>query len=165
MQKRFESTALIRFPDYDPFNHLNNSRYLDYFYNAREDHLRSYHAFDLYSYARDTGYGWVTRENRIAYVRPAYLMETVILQSGILVWGTKHIHVEMTMWNEAKTELKALLWSQFVPVNVHTGKSEVHAEVLTQRFKDFEIGLPEHYAFEQRLTEYRSGFIFKNEVH
>ncbi len=161
MQKRFESTALIRFPDCDPFNHLNNSRYLDYFYNAREDHVRNYHAFDLYSYARDTGYGWVVRENRIAYVRPAYLMEIVVLQSEILVWGTKHIHVQMTMWNEAKTELKALLWSQFVHVNLHTGKSEGHAEVLMQRFKDFEIGLPEHSSFEQRLTDYRSGFILK----
>lgn len=114
---------------------------------------------------RDTGYGWVTRENCIAYVRPAYLMENVVLQSGILVWGTKHIHVEMTMWNEAKTELKALLWSQFVHVNADMGKSEEHAEVLMQRFKDFEIGLPEHSSFQQRLTEYRSGFIFKNEVH
>ena len=36
--------------------------------------------------------------------------------------------------------------SQFVHVNVHTCKSEVHAEVLTQCFKDFELGLPEHSA-------------------
>ncbi len=92
-------------------------------------------------------------------------METVVLQSGILVWGSKHIHVEMTMWNKAKTELKALLWSQFVHVNVNTGKSENQTELLTERFKDFEIGLPEHDTFEQRLTEYRSGFLFKNEVH
>lgn len=165
MQKRFESTALIRFPDCDPFNHLNNSRYLDYFHNAREDHVRVYQAFDLYSYVRETGYGWVVGENRIAYVRPAYLMETVALQSGILVLGTKHIHVEMTMWNEAKTELKALLWSQFVHVNVRTGKTEVHAEVLTHRFKDLEIGLPQYTSFEQRLIEYRGGFILEDEVN
>ena len=163
MQKRFESTALIRFPDCDPFNHLNNSRYLEYFFNAREDHLRKYHQFDLYTYLRDKGSGWVVRENHIAYVKPAYLMETVVLESGILVWDPKEIHLEMTMWNEAKTEFKALLWSHFVHVNIRTGKSEVHSEMLTQRFKDFAIGLQKHLTFEQRLTEYRSGMSFKNE--
>ena len=34
-----ESSHLIRFPDCDPFNHLNNARYLDYFINAREDQV------------------------------------------------------------------------------------------------------------------------------
>ena len=24
-----ESTAIVRFPDCDPFNHLNNSKYID----------------------------------------------------------------------------------------------------------------------------------------
>ena len=32
----------IRFNDGDLFGHLNNSRYLDYFINAREDHLKEY---------------------------------------------------------------------------------------------------------------------------
>jgi acyl-CoA thioester hydrolase len=35
LEKVPESEALIRFPDCDPFNHLNNSRYIDYFINAR----------------------------------------------------------------------------------------------------------------------------------
>ena len=67
------------------------------------------------------------------------------------------------MWNESKTELKALIWSHFVHVNIRTGKSEVHSEMLTQRFKDFEIGLQKQLTFDQRLSEYRSGMSFKNE--
>ncbi len=31
------SQAIIRFQDCDPYAHLNNGRYLDYFMNARED--------------------------------------------------------------------------------------------------------------------------------
>ena len=31
---------MTRFSDCDPFGHLNNARYIDYFINAREDHLR-----------------------------------------------------------------------------------------------------------------------------
>ena len=48
MQKAFESEALIRFPDCDPFNHLNNAHYLDYFINAREDHLMNGMGFNIY---------------------------------------------------------------------------------------------------------------------
>ena len=47
LQKTWESKHLIRFPDCDPFNHLNNSRYLDYFINAREDHLIKFHQFNI----------------------------------------------------------------------------------------------------------------------
>lgn len=34
-----KSTAKIRFIDCDPIGHLNNSKYLDYMLNAREDHV------------------------------------------------------------------------------------------------------------------------------
>ncbi len=33
--KLWESKVLIRFSDCDPFNHLNNARYIDYFINAQ----------------------------------------------------------------------------------------------------------------------------------
>lgn len=39
LKKIIESKVKIRFPDCDPFNHLNNSKYIDYFINAREDQL------------------------------------------------------------------------------------------------------------------------------
>ena len=48
MEKIFSSEALIRFSDCDPIGHLNNQRYMDYFLNAREDHLRQYLAFDMH---------------------------------------------------------------------------------------------------------------------
>ena len=57
--KIFESECLIRFSDCDPFNHLNNSRYIDYFINAREDHLLAYHDFNLYDLAKEKKLGWV----------------------------------------------------------------------------------------------------------
>ena len=34
-----ESKVAIRFQDCDPFAHLNNAKYIEYFINAREDHL------------------------------------------------------------------------------------------------------------------------------
>ncbi|MDB5230478.1 MAG: acyl-CoA thioesterase, partial [Chitinophagaceae bacterium] len=46
-QKLPESTIKIRFHDCDPFNHLNNSRYIDYMMAARSDQLALYYQFDM----------------------------------------------------------------------------------------------------------------------
>ena len=65
------SIARIRFQDCDPFNHLNNGRYTDYFLNAREDHLLEHYGLDIYTIARTTGLAWVVSESHIAYLKPA----------------------------------------------------------------------------------------------
>src|SRR6188472_1810792 len=86
IQKVWESKTLIRFPDCDPFNHLNNARYLDYFMNAREDHLMRGMEFNIYKIAQEQGVSWVVASHRIAYLRPAMLMETVTIDSTLLAW-------------------------------------------------------------------------------
>ena len=55
ISKLWESKALIRFPDCDPFNHLNNARYIDYFINAREDHIIANLNFNIYHFAAKYG--------------------------------------------------------------------------------------------------------------
>ena len=70
--KRPESRVLIRFPDCDPFNHLNNSRYLDYFINAREDHLYLHYQFNPYEYAKEKLLAWVVTQNQISYLRSCH---------------------------------------------------------------------------------------------
>src|SRR5579862_7307898 len=110
-QKTWETEHLIRFPDCDPFNHLNNSRYLDYFINAREDHLMKFHHFNIYDLAREKGISWVVRKNQIVYLRPALLMETVIIQTTLIRLNEQDIDVEMSMWNNEKTILKSFLWT------------------------------------------------------
>src|SRR5215471_5313854 len=97
LEKIAESESLIRFPDCDPFNHLNNSRYLDYFINAREDHLLNIYRFNMYEYIKEQKRGWVVGMNQIAYLKPAMLMETVIIQSTIRELKEKDLLVEMCM--------------------------------------------------------------------
>lgn len=133
----FESDALIRFPDCDPFNHLNNARYLDYFMNAREDHLMRFMDFNIYEIAQAQGVSWVVGNHHIAYLRPAMLMETVVIDSALLAWRERDLLVEMRMWNKAKRELKAVLWSTFVHVNMTTGRSIPHGAPFAEQFERF----------------------------
>jgi YbgC/YbaW family acyl-CoA thioester hydrolase len=147
-----ESTHIIRFPDCDPFNHLNNSRYIDYLINAREDHLVKNYNFPIYQYAAETKTSWVVGQNKIAYLSPAYLMEKVLIQSCVLQLNSSDILVEMLMWDAEKKKLKAVLWSNFVHVDLKTQKRIEHNESLMQQFGPLVQGLPHEIDFDERIA-------------
>jgi len=156
LSKTWESKTLIRFPDCDPFNHLNNARYIDYFINAREDHIIANLNFSIYQYAAENGFGWVVSKNQIAYLRPAFLMETVVIDSTLLRLAEREVFVEMKMWNEKKDKIKSVFWSNFVHINMKTQKPENHSKHLMELFTPFENPLPEPLSFDERVEQLRS---------
>lgn len=125
MQSTLSSFYTIRFSDCDPFRHLNNARYIDYFLNAREDHLKENYQFDLAEFYKK-GRGWVVLQHEIIYLRPASFNETVCIRSGLLTMGPEHLQVEMLMLDAQQKQLKALMHTRFVPVSLTTGKKEAH---------------------------------------
>jgi YbgC/YbaW family acyl-CoA thioester hydrolase len=148
-----ESTMLIRFHDCDPFNHLNNSRYLDYIMTARGDQLLEHYQFDIYALARTKGIGWVTAQTQIAYINPALLMERVVIQTCLRSYSDRSLRFEATMWNENKTQLKALLETRLVHYNLQKQKSQSHDAELMEFFS--RVVNPSDLSFEERLLELR----------
>jgi acyl-CoA thioester hydrolase len=45
--KETESRVVIRFQDCDPLRHLNNAKYFDYFFNAREDQVPKLYGLEI----------------------------------------------------------------------------------------------------------------------
>jgi YbgC/YbaW family acyl-CoA thioester hydrolase len=125
MEKLLQSFYTVRFNDCDPFSHLNNSRYIDYFLNAREDHLRDYYNLNLTDFAKK-GIGWVVSNHEIQYIRPAVYNEKISIQSSLIEVAESHLLVEMLMQDENMQYTKAILWSKFTCVNLKTGKRENH---------------------------------------
>lgn len=160
--KVIESHSKIRFSDCDPFNHLNNSRYIDYFMNAREDQLLLNYNFDLHKIAREQGIGWVVVLNQIAYVQPALLMETIVIQTQLLSFGNKSIVFEALMYSEDKSILKSVLWSELVHYNLKTQRSEKHSDELVELFKTIVNPVPEGMLFEKRVLELKGNNINKS---
>lgn len=156
LSKTWESKTLIRFPDCDPFNHLNNARYIDYFINAREDHIIANLNLNIYSYAAENGFGWVVSKNQIAYLRPAFLMETVVIDSSLLLLREREVLVEMKMWNERKDKIKSVFWSNFVHINMKSQKPENHSKYLMELFKPYENPLPQPLSFDERVEQLKS---------
>lgn len=152
--KILESSSLIRFPDCDPFGHLNNSRYIDYFINAREDQLLQNYGLDVYHAANDKGLSWVVAQNQIVYLKPALLMEKVVIQSQLIDYGQRFVTAEMRMYNQNKSTLKSLLWVKFVHFNIRNQKSEIHSEEFMDLFEKVVAPLEEK-TFEERIAVLR----------
>ena len=127
MDKKLQSDYIVRFSDCDLFGHLNNARYIDYFLNAREDHLRNSYDMDLRSFYQQ-GLSWFVGGHEIVYLRPAQYNEKIIITSSLFHVANDSLWVEFTMMDEKQTHYKSVMWTRFVPVNVKTGKKENHPE-------------------------------------
>ena len=127
MEKTPVSHYIIRFNDCDPLGHLNNGRYIDYFLNAREDHLRDHYRIDLREWA-SKGIGFVVSHHEIRYLRPVLYNDKVAIQSSLIGWGDTWLAVEMGMFDEAKQQLKAIMWTRFTRIDPKTGRRIPHPE-------------------------------------
>ncbi len=123
-----ESKTVIRFQDCDAFGHLNNARFINYFINAREDHLREYYAFDLYEHAKASNQNWFITRHEISYLRPAQLGETVTIKTRLIQFTNNTLMVEGAMFDAAGLKLKAVQWTTFRYVDLQRGRSAMHPE-------------------------------------
>jgi len=150
MQKVLKTKKKIRFQDCDPFNHLNNAKYLDYFINTREDQIAEHYGLDVFAQLQSTGLSWVVLSNQISYSRPAHTMETVTIETQLIQHTDKILLVELKMWNEAETQLKAILWTKFIHFNTKEQKIANHSPELMALFE--KVTLPvEQSIFEERV--------------
>jgi len=156
MEKILKTKRKVRFQDCDPFNHLNNSKYLEYFINVREDQIAEHYDLDIFKYMRSTGLSWVVASNQISYVKPAFTMETVLVESQLIQYTDNLLLVEMKMWNENETELKAILWIKFIHYDIQAKKTATHSDDLMQLFQS--VVLPvDQPVFENRFLEVIQG--------
>ena len=138
MNKQPQSNYTIRFSDCDLFGHLNNARYLDYFLNAREDHLKDHYQLDLATYYQQ-GIGWVVGSHEINYLKPAKYNENVTIRSSLIKANDQYLLVELQMMNAEQTEIKALMWTRFIPISVKTGKREDHPSDFMEFARSIEL--------------------------
>lgn len=153
MNKTPFSYYTIRFSDCDLFSHLNNARYIDYFLNAREDHLKDVYQLELNSYYR-RGIGWLVGSHEISYLRPAAYNEKVCIKTALLQAAPELLLVEMSMMDEQQTHLKSYIWTKFISVSLKTGKKENHSDDFMQFAKSIEVTVPGiSKGYQYRLKE------------
>ncbi len=159
LSKELETTAIIRFQDCDPFQHLNNARYIDYFMNAREDQLRDFYHFQIFEVAQKTGQGWVVTKNQLAYLSPAMMQEQVIIRTRLVRMTENILVVEGEMLDKSARRLKAVAWIEFTFVSLQTGRTTAHPEEFMHMFSPVvveDIFTPD--GFNQRVDSLKSQY-------
>ncbi len=152
-KKILQSRYQVRFQDSDPFRHLNNARYLDYFVNAREDQFEAEFGLKTGRMAFTKGIGWVVTKNLISYLVPANVNEDILIESQLLEYGNKHLLIEMRMWDEQKKVLKALNWVSLVHIDIQKGRPINHSEDLKKMFESILLPI-ETKDFDERTAYY-----------
>lgn len=116
----------VRFNDCDPLGHLNNSKYIDYMLNAREDHLKEFHDIELIHF-HQKGKGWVVGNHEIHYMKPAFYNEEICIASRLIEFTESTLLVELLMYDKEMEKLKCIMWTRFISINTKTGKKEEHS--------------------------------------
>lgn len=124
--KETESRVVIRFQDCDPLQHLNNAKYFDYFFNAREDQVPKLYGLEMIDMIKKYKAAWVVYNHNISYVRPARVGEWVRIMSRLLWYNHNTVVLEYYMTDDSKSELKTVLWTTMRYVTVKEGVSTDH---------------------------------------
>lgn len=139
--KETESRVLIRFQDCDPLRHLNNAKYFDYFFNAREDQVPKLYGVEMMDFIKKYQAAWVIYNHNISYVKPAMVGEWVRIKSRIIWNNHNTVILEYYMTDDNETQLKTLLWSTMRYVTLAEGKSTDHQGAVSDFLKATSINL------------------------
>jgi thioesterase-3 len=151
------SRVTIRFQDCDPFGHLYNSRYLDYFINAREDHLAESYGLDIYERQKALNENWVISKHQISYLLPVALRETVVIKTRLITFTDDSLLMEGVMLDETETILKSVLWTQFRYFGFKDMKPAKHPPDLESLFSSIALlGRRRMEDFDLRVKEIRN---------
>lgn len=160
LNKQPFSTHRIRFDDCDPFGHLNNISYQRYFLRAREDHALSFYNFDIFKHTATHQKGWLVSSFQIRYLAPAFLNESVLIESSLVQYDAVSLWVEAVMYDNNKGKVKSLAWMKFTYVDIKTGRKTQHDEAFSALME--EILMKDHPALLLSFDERGTGFKEQN---
>jgi YbgC/YbaW family acyl-CoA thioester hydrolase len=127
LNRRPHAIDRIRFSDCDPFGHLYNVRYLDYLFDAREEHVvETYPLLHEALQSRQTN--WLIVSTDIRYAQAAKLGETVRIESSVLHFTRHFVQLEIAMLGQ--DGLKAVLWSGLRHVDLIRGTITHHKDEI-----------------------------------
>lgn len=136
MERLLESDVRIKFEDCDPFGHLNNSKYLDYFLDTRSEQLKKFYNVNIFDHLAETGNTWVIGSHQISYLSPVTYRDNVIIKTKLLKYGKSDLLIEAEMYAKNTNKLVSVLWTKFIYVNIKNNTKEIHTEKFIKLFNE-----------------------------
>ena len=151
-----QSQHTVRFQDCDPFGHLNNARYIDYFLNAREDQLIEHYDFHIFEHGKETNQNWVVTRSYLAYLYPALSNEKIIIVTRLIHMSESTLVVEAVMFDKDMKRPKSVGWAEFTYVSLASGRTTKHSDELMAFFQSVVVdGIYDADGFNRRVETVR----------
>lgn len=117
---KFTTELMVRPDDIDMFNHVHNSRYLDYVLAARYQQMETCYGMSMEEFIQK-GYGWVVKTAHIDYKRPLTLGESFNVTTCIVSMDEKSSKVKFEIVS-LRTQKKCTDgWFDYVLIDIQTG--------------------------------------------
>ena len=107
--------------------------------NVREDHLREQYDIDVFAMARKDNTSWLVGRNDIVYLRPADVMEEVVVRTALIDYTNRFVKAEMAMMDSSRGHIKALLWTNFFYFDFERGTGIRHTERQMELFAQLKL--------------------------
>lgn len=147
------SDVVIRFQDCDPFGHLNNARYIDYFINVREDHLLNHYDLDIYERQKQSNKNWVVAKTKIAYLFPVVFREKVSVLTRLIKYTDNSLLMEGVMLDKKRMAIKSIIWIEFRHFDLKKVKLARHSDELMELFNGISIKGINTESFDVRVKQ------------
>jgi acyl-CoA thioester hydrolase/thioesterase-3 len=126
----FESELNVRPDDIDMFNHVHNSKYLDYVLAARYEQMDKFYGMSWEKFSAQ-GYGWVVAKVTINFKRSLKMGDIMIVRTGILEMSEKGSTVQFEIVNKTTGKTASDGVFEYVMIDLKTQRScKVNEEMI-----------------------------------
>ncbi len=132
---KFTTQHKVRPDDIDMFNHVHNSKYLDYVLAARYEQMEYFYNMPM-EYFLSMGFGWVVKTININYKRPLNLGDSFSVTTFITEINRRNCKVKFEINNTKTTKISSDGWFDFVMIDLKTGKA---VDVSDEMIKSYSI--------------------------
>lgn len=133
MPRIFTLDIVIKEPDIDIQGHVNNTRYVAWMQDVAVAHSAA-QGWPMTRYVAE-GAGWVVRQHTITYKRPCFLGETITACTWIAGIGPRTCPRRYLFWRKADRVVLAEAETQWVFIDLTTGRPTKVPESLRTAFE------------------------------
>ncbi len=133
MTSRFTSEIPVRPDDIDMFQHVHNSRYLDYIQAARYDQMTNCYKMSMEEFLI-MGFGFVVKKAELNFKRPLIMGDVMLISTQVKEFVGTDILVEFEILHKTKQKICCDGLMTYTMINLKTGRSEKIPSEIIEKF-------------------------------
>lgn len=133
MTTKFSTELSVRPDDIDMFQHVHNSKYLDYIQAARYDQMVNCYRVSMEEFLA-MGYGWVVKKATLNFKRPLVLSDVMVVSTQVKEISGSDAMIDFEIVNKKSEKLCCDGQMIYTMINLKNGRSEKIPEFIKEKY-------------------------------